>query len=772
MIDLEKTGNLGSVSVKALADALNGNENSIQLPSFQRDAVWDETHVEKYWDSILQGFPVGSLLFARVANMDVGEMAPRRVQVAGSGLSSRTSSRSKSVEFLIIDGQQRSITTALGLRLWKKGDVARLWIDLGKSMNIERHPSRFFLCSALKPWGLGATIAMQREAATYLDSDAKDRHGNLCLNDNTLKYTWPVRAQLPVPLSELIRWLEVGRPGSWTELLPVPLREQHEAQDIDLEDLFRSIKSLGNYRIPVFLAENLTPEKLGEVFQRLNKQGYEMTGEELFFSAIKMVWPKAHDLVWDAYGDMETGRFLQPTKIIHLATRLVAKQQDSDVLSLNQKEFSRLIQAENQDRKFIDELQDLLRPKEKLEAGVGHLHLCLRKARAALSYLPEQDANDPGLPSILLARLRWRVWHTLVAWLYHHDTVDSVSRLEMIRYALLDHFYTKGSASALTREPFKFAFEASGEFPGLAIYEFLSTNQFLDADILTPSRFAEQLGMGKESEPVWSIVQNEREIGMWGQRRYFSRWFPSFDPTLYRTQADLPYDVDHILPKSYKDMRGRHREQKSGIFWVWREPVINGPGNFRYWPSSLNKIDGNKNIDAKFLVGEPEQVIPEDSYLHQFELESVGDIRAASLISEESVEDWVQGANIGYPYDWHDEDRMRALRRAVDSRRLRIYTELYEQLAWKEWVDKVSMALADRIRKFVIDTYLVPGRESGQLEVVIQSGVVHEAMGLLNRMPAVCGALDAKKFAIFANVEQKDRTGPKYGATVEWRFRV
>ena len=69
---------------------------------------------------------------------------------------------------------------------------------------------------------------------------------------------------------------------------------------------------------PRVLAKDLKAQDLGEVFQRLNTQGYEMSGEDLFFSALKIRWPKAHDLVWAVYGDEHTGRFLPPTKILPL----------------------------------------------------------------------------------------------------------------------------------------------------------------------------------------------------------------------------------------------------------------------------------------------------------------------------------------------------------------------------------------------------------------------------------------------------------------------
>ena len=54
--------------------------------------------------------------------------------------------------------------------------------------------------------------------------------------------------------------------------------------------------------------------------------------------------------------------------------------------------------------------------------------------------------------------------------------------------------------------------------------------------------------------------------------------------------------------------------------------------------------------------------------------------------------------------------------------------------------------LADRIRAHVSRTVVEPARRSAKTEVVIVANEVHASMGLKNRMPAVCAALDASRF--------------------------
>jgi len=695
MSNLPKDGNLGSMSIQELAEALNGDQKRILLPSFQRDAVWDEAHVELLWDSILRAFPIGSLLFARVAELDVASIGLREPQVSQSGPASRTTTCTDQAEFVIIDGQQRSIAIALGLRTWRSGDSARLWLDLGDSQDPGGVPHNFYMCSLLKPWGLDATAAMQREALLALhnlDSAALDERKRLRLDDNVLNYTWPVRAKLPVPLADLLDWLRDGGAGDWMQQL-VPKAKLSGVRRQDLDSLFDRAKRVVELEIPIFLAKGLTVDELGLVFQRLNRQGYVMSAEELFFSALKTQWPQAHDLVWDVYGDPQTGRFLRPPQIVHLAirlARLAVVTDGSDVTELNNREFKRLIEREKgREKPYLDGVRELLQRKQAEPEGIGHLHHCLRQARQALEYHPEAGPDDIGLPVTLLARLHWRVWHTLAAWLFKHDTVDQVRRTEMIRYALMDHFFTNSSSTFLIREPFGQAFKAESAFPAFAIYKEFTGKQLLEPDILTPEAYQQQLCGDENGKPRWSILQRERELVMWTQRAHLHCWFDRFDPTLYKKDQDLPYDIDHIIPQAYLDMRGR-RYKLPSIFWEWRGAVLGNAGNLRYWPKALNRADQHKNLDGKYLLGAQCQPTPqtpqEDSYLREIGLNTVGDVRQASFVADGQLDDWETASGTGGDaYDWHDPERMRAFRRATEQRRVDMYSQFYDQVRWKEW---------------------------------------------------------------------------------------
>ena len=80
--------------------------------------------------------------------------------------------------------------------------------------------------------------------------------------------------------------------------------------------------------------------------------------------------------------------------------------------------------------------------------------------------------------------------------------------------------------------------------------------------------------------------------------------------------------------------------------------------------------------------------------------------------------------------------------------------------------------LADQIRSHVIKNMIQPARTRGQTTILLLSGDIHAEMGLINRLPAVCSALDAAKFQEQAAVMLIEREGPHQGASVKWHFSL
>ncbi len=87
-------------------------------------------------------------------------------------------------------------------------------------------------------------------------------------------------------------------------------------------------------------------------------------------------------------------------------------------------------------------------------------------------------------------------------------------------------------------------------------------------------------------------------------------------------------------------------------------------------------------------------------------------------------------------------------------------------------VSKHPRPLADRIREYVLRRYIEPAREAQASLVEVNAGDVHRALGLANRVPAVCSAIGSSKFLRYADVELEERSGPQNSTTTTFTFEV
>lgn len=77
---------------------------------------------------------------------------------------------------------------------------------------------------------------------------------------------------------------------------------------------------------------------------------------------------------------------------------------------------------------------------------------------------------------------------------------------------------------------------------------------------------------------------------------------------------------------------------------------------------------------------------------------------------------------------------------------------------------------ADRIRAFVMERYINPARERGDVRVSVRAGDVHKEMGLQNALPAVCSAVGSAIFKREAKAELVERSGPANSTTSSFTF--
>lgn len=90
------------------------------------------------------------------------------------------------------------------------------------------------------------------------------------------------------------------------------------------------------------------------------------------------------------------------------------------------------------------------------------------------------------------------------------------------------------------------------------------------------------------------------------------------------------------------------------------------------------------------------------------------------------------------------------------------------------WPDETSTehdeTQADRIRNYVLETYITPARVRGDASVSVVVGPLNNEMGLNMAWPNICQALEGRKFLELANVPPPVAEGPKQSTTRKLTF--
>lgn len=714
--------------IASFADVPSLGHEPIQLPPLQRNAVWNVGQVERLWDSVLRGFPIGSFY-----------LAERSADAPSRSLSTGIQQASGEKGYFLLDGQQRTRALLLG---FQPTSAARLYIDLNPQFpfdNAEANDRRFLfrLLTNYQPWG------MNGENPTRKLSDAEKYKGRSRLNKADLHYDyqltinnvkdwehylpaaleapWPLQANLPVPFDILLNacggtsgtfrlpdwdWLMQFVPSVYADRCTEMPTEHF--QDI-LDGIRQTIDQ--NYPRPRHISLLLhhsseVPadgrlEPLEILFTRVNAGGMPLEGEEMAYSLIKSSWDEAYTLVSQIIEDPGIGYLFSPTKLVMAASRLAACRAGlGDEPKANVPKFRRWIadSAAQPKGSFLEALQRLMQPGE---AGRSRYTRLLAAFCGLVLY---REGDDPGLPRKLLLAVKPVFLHPVLIWIDRQLEFPeriTASRLSIIRYLLFcligypEPDKVSRLAVALVKEP------SCSSFPDLQLYaqclekgltKAVPPPERLIADPDEPNtgqfRSWEAL-FGPGEDPCHNFRKDfwfNRDLLLWFQRAWLPVWFPGYNP-MSDDAADTPYDWDHILPYSHiigQGSRSNHlfdaTDAMKENFLRRRNWYLSSLGNFRIWPSWANRSDGDKCPDRKLRGNQLD--LSEDKVASQLTFGCTADFAAASLIKPELLNDWLESR--GTPANW-PLSRRTHWQSAVERRIMALYQELYKTLEFGQY---------------------------------------------------------------------------------------
>jgi len=665
------------------------------VPALQRGLVWRPQQIELLWDSILRGFPIGVLV-----------VCPK--------IQTQERSHDERVTHHLLDGQQRGNAIALGFTDPFPSEESAvtpsvgsiLWLDL--EPEFEQSSTRSYLVrvtTTAHPWGYNETddadplpIWRIRESLKEIGLDWADEN----YKRPSAASLWPAASSSPVPIAWLLLAWSDNDDAFWDRLaaraksssLPWAKKVCRFCADQSRDALkrksqiLRGIKRASEFKLivlnaPPELLEVSQPEETAEtgtadvtnieqIFQRLNRQGTPLDGEELSYSMIKAYWPEMADPI-----DRIAEKRMPQARMVSIGVRAALAR------NMNKK-------GNLPPHPTVSAIREIATGRDKTKHDIydfidRRLENACKLVDKWLQYHPTY--NPDGLLPVLVtsiainsrdvyllllcfaarmiedgldekARLTWRKPMQVLATVLHWFSEDKTKAANQV----FQHCGSKPTIKTI-REALQAATDEGHLHPVHSpdvVGRFLkfSTTRFKEWRWWKLINRSGDDDGNAVREKKWGGFLNvtfwQRELLLYAQRAYLAERFPDYDPA----RRDLwdshnrPWDFDHILASMYvKNRKDRAPFREVSNQWISMN------GNLRAWP-----FEDNRSEQAELACEKIESDRAESSFLLANELDGFS------------------------PGNQVRQDKMAAQKfiKACRKRLLRIYSEWYESMGVAE----------------------------------------------------------------------------------------
>lgn len=615
-----KTLSLEEIAAWDLGEDLKKSDMKVGIPALQRGLVWSPHQVELLWDSILRGFPIGSLVVCK----KVGSQA---------------SGNDNDVTHHLLDGQQRCNAITLGFHdpfsvtsFERNKTGAILWLDIAPGTIPENSTRKFVIrvTTSAHPWGYRLDDKATRlsvaevRVALATENKADPAEGKSSANSQRVRPSpselFPLKSSAPIPMAWLINEARKGTPCDvFWDVIRTRLKaagknwagqtENFLEKGLDpsgLENLYVVIRDavektkIVALEVPYGVFKEGTSgagiDDVEHLFTRLNSQGTPLNGEELAYSMIKAYWPKEAPVL-----DEVSAKLMPPSRLTRLAMRC-ARSSDKEIPGdFNLSAIRELANGERAEtvKDFIK--NDLRKACEKVDSwlGVG------TETWGLLPVLRTGLANGSGYKEIYLLLLE-RAWR--------FPNMQPDKRIAGLATAAAwfseDHLKLAQELRRRWMQPedelFGILVPSSDGRPAPILP--IPTPEELDAHLQASlqeaaatkwTKWAWKLSCEDPHETMSKaldrIVWNKQML-IYAQRSFLRKEYPTYDPARRDMWADhdRPWDFDHILASN------RVKNKHGGLAACCRG-WVSTIGNFRAWPFEKNRSDQDKNekIDEK-----------------------------------------------------------------------------------------------------------------------------------------------------------------------------
>ena len=250
-------------------------DKKITIPCIQRPFVWSPKQIAVFVDSLLRGWPYGTMLFLEKSSSGESLFSSRCFVTQISSEERPDKEEEISYQYLVLDGQQRyqSMYTVFAPHSEGYEATAKEWADdgcpvSGKKANHEKYVR--YLCFNLNAWKNGW-------GDSYAETDELEDAGII----------WKTREELEAGKDQFVKICDVFAGAATTS----------SDYNDTLSFLTRTVESLKNHCVPILI---INQDKCGDsgeredavvrMFTRLNMAGTPLTKEQLLAATIKKAW--------------------------------------------------------------------------------------------------------------------------------------------------------------------------------------------------------------------------------------------------------------------------------------------------------------------------------------------------------------------------------------------------------------------------------------------------------------------------------------------------
>ena len=503
-------------------------------------------------------------------------------------------------KYYLMDGQQRYNAISIGFNTVKAARAV-LWIDLLPPSS--KNSTRSFWIKATTtphPWGYKNDDDANRLNTAEKRKALKEFNlkGNIYNDHFSLEETWPVEANLPIPLFCLLKAAEKTSDAdtfvkevfaefnstdfSYRFSFNEKIKHSNVALTYLRDVLFPAFNALKDYMItcnhlPKEVMETETTEEsmaqttLEVLFTRLNTGGTAISRDDLNYSAIKAYWPSIKEV-----NDHLAEKYMSPSKLVMLAFRLALTSEDDKSFKgeMTIKQIrSAAIKTDERDK--IESLYDN-----------NQLETILTKVDEWLGAKGDSVLRTPNILRTIIARNSPDVY-LLLMYMARKDMESPInlSAYEIKALAFLLHWFGNDKKHCVQEifHRFKNGINISNILQGIS--RLMHDCHLLH--VYTPKEVEELFIIGNSkgwriwnslpapakhffNRTFWYGTAEAKQMLLYAERQYLNTHFRNYDPARQDMWAEenRPWDFDHIVPQEWiSNKRGEFRDYDKD--WLW-----------------------------------------------------------------------------------------------------------------------------------------------------------------------------------------------------------